>query len=257
MPVQLHYREAGTGEALILLHGLFGAGTNLNVLGREFASSFRVVQPDLRNHGASPHDPRMDYPAMAGDLLALLNQLQIRQSHLAGHSMGGKVAMTVALLHPERVTSLVVLDIAPVPYPPGHADIIDAAAGLPLDALGSRRDADAALARRIEDPALRGFILQNLRKHGSGYQWRLNWSVIRERLAEISGFPHFDTPYPGPALFLHGANSRYVQARNEPEIRRLFPAARISAVAGAGHWLHADQPSAVVATMREFLEKVG
>lgn len=251
--VELNYQTRGEGEPLLILHGLYGSNSNWNQHARRLAERYRVILPDLRNHGRSPHSEVMTYPAMAEDLRALLDTLGLEQALVLGHSMGGKAAMTLALQQPERVRALIAADIAPVTYRHEHDQIISALQGLDLARVGSRADADAALRDDLPNPMVRQFLLTNLERRDDAYGWRIPLDVLARSLPAIEGWPEPEGEYRGPALFLHGAESDYVLAEYEPAIRRYFPAARVEALAGAGHWLHVEQPEAFAAALDRFL----
>ncbi len=254
----LHAVEAGTqqGDAapLVLLHGLFGAAANFGAIQRRLASAGRVIAFDLRNHGCSPHDPAMPYAAMAADVLDSLAALGAPRAALIGHSMGGKVAMAAALMQPDRVSRLVVADIAPVRYAPAFRGFLGAMLAIPLAPGLRRADADAALASAVPDARVRSFLLQNL-QFGPAPHWRIGLQEIAANLPEIEGW---ETPqhaeYAGPTLVLRGERSDYVQPAHRPAIRALFPAVRFTSLKGAGHWLHADAPDAFVAVLQAFLD---
>ncbi len=238
------------GSPVVLLHGLFGSARNLGGVARALAASHRVISLDLRNHGDSPHDPAVDYDILAADVIETLDSLGEPNVSLVGHSMGGKVAMRLALQAPQRVRRLVVADIAPVPYPSHFGDY--ARAMLTLAPSLDRAAADALLAEAIPDKAVRGFLLHNFR---SGQGWRIGLAEIAATLPRIETW--HDQPgevFPGPTLFLTGANSAYVTPDDRPVIQRLFPAARFVAIKDAGHWLHSEQPAAFNATLAAFLQ---
>ena len=86
---------------VILLHGLFGSLDNLRRVGRSLSGSYPTYSLDLRNHGQSPHAAAMNYPAMAADVFEFMQDQQITCANVLGHSMGGKVAMQMALQKPE------------------------------------------------------------------------------------------------------------------------------------------------------------
>lgn len=251
--VELYCTETGSGAPVILLHGLFGNSGNLRAIARALAGNFRVLTPDLRNHGRSPHSDIMDYPALAADIIALLDKHAIQTAAIIGHSLGGKVAMATALLHPQRVDRLTALDIAPVRYERSANDIIQRLLDLPLAEISGRAEADKLLAKDISDERVRGFLLQNLEPADPGFQWRINLTALREHRSTLGGFPDLLEPYTGPALFLHGGESNYVRPEHHEVIRRYFPNAQIEPVAGAGHWLHIERRSAVVNTLLDFL----
>ncbi len=243
MPLPLHFREYGDGGGvLVLLHGLFGSSANWGSIARSLSSRYRVLVPDLRNHGQSPHAPEMDYSSMGTDLLGLLDSLEIGYCLLVGHSMGGKVAMHLALQQPQRIRGLAVVDIAPVAYRHDFSLILDAMESIDPAALRDRSDADRRLAATVPEEGVRGFLLQNLVRTGSAWAWRINLPALREGMSDITGF---DQPagmsYPGPAHFIFGERSDYVRPDAEPVIREMFPQARFCPVADAGHWVYAEQ----------------
>jgi esterase len=168
--------------------------------------------------------------------------------------MGGKAAMWLALTEPERVRELVVADVAPVSYGHRFDAIVEALSGLDLPALSNRREADALLARTLPDPGLRGYLLQSLVREADGWRWRLDLSALAASMEEIPGFPDpGDRQYAGPALFVYGTESDYLQAGHLPRIRRLFPLARLRAIPGAGHWVYSDRPDAFVRALESVL----
>ncbi|MDP9095430.1 MAG: alpha/beta fold hydrolase [Pseudomonadota bacterium] len=253
----LHTTDLGEGPAAIILHGLFGTSSNFATIQRRLAVGRRVITMDLRNHGRSPQDPVMDYPIMAADVLETMASLGLDQAALIGHSMGGKVVMQAALRHPERVARLLIADIAPVEYPPRYRGITDAMLALPLDAGLTRSTADAALADAVPDPAMRQFLLSNLR-FGAAPSWRIGLRAIADALPAIEGWAWpGEGVYAGPTLVLRGEQSDYIKSDDRPIFREFFPAARFASLRAAGHWLHADAPDAFVATVDAFLPRLG
>ena len=251
--VQLHCDARGEGAGVVLVHGLYGSGNNFRRHANWLAEHFRVLSPDLRNHGRSPHHPDMSYPAMAADLAALLDAEGLDQATLVGHSMGGKAAMALALTHPERVAGLVVVDIAPVAYDHDQAGILQAMADVDLARVASRGDADRQLRAAVPEAGVRQFLLTNLERADGGWRWRLPLDILADALPVILDFPEPGSPYTGPTLFLHGAASDYVSPRHHEAIRRHFPEARIQGLDGVGHWVHAEAPEAFEAELRRFL----
>jgi pimeloyl-ACP methyl ester carboxylesterase len=257
--VKLNFREfpaeSCEGRPLVLLHGLFGSSSNWVSIARQLCERFRVIVPDLRNHGRSPHADEVGYPAMSEDLVGLLDDLNLDAVGLVGHSMGGKVAMWTALHARDRVDALVVVDMAPVSYRHGFEDVLAPMRALPLEEITDRRDADRRLGIALPNPALRGYLLQNLQSEAGRWRWRLNLEALAEGVETIVSFP---TPKPnaqflGPALFLYGGESDYVRPEHQTQIQRLFPFARLRAVPGAGHWVYADKPAEFVQAVRAFL----
>jgi esterase len=255
MPLGLAGDEFGLGPPVAILHGLFGAGRNWRSVAQQLAARHRVLTFDLRNHGASPWADGMSYGEMVEDLRASLRARDIERAALLGHSMGGKVAMLTALLHPSEVDRLVVVDIAPAANPPTLLAYIRAMRTVDLSGVRRRGEADLQLAAAVPDPAERAFLLQNLVIGENAARWRLNLEAIERGFSQIVGFPDVPagTVYSGPALFVAGARSNYIQPEHEAEIRRLFRQARIMRIEDAGHWVHAEQPQAFLHAVAPFL----
>ncbi len=252
--MRLHMTEAGQGPPLVLLHGLFGQAQNWGGIQKALAPGHRVLALDLRNHGQSPHDAAMDYPSMAADVEETLAAAAALPATVLGHSMGGKVAMWLALTQPSAVSRLVVADIAPVDYPPGLRGHIAAMQAVPLAPGLTRREADAALAAGVPHAAERGFLLQSLRFEQDPPRWRLNLPAIAAAMPAIEGFaPPPGARYDGPVLFLGGENSRYIQPKHRAAILALFPRAQFATVPRAGHWLHAENPKDFLSAVQAFL----
>jgi pimeloyl-ACP methyl ester carboxylesterase len=252
----LHYRSYGDpgSRPLLLLHGLLGSSANWHSIARALERDFRVIVPDLRNHGRSPHSPDMDFPLMAADLAALIQRLELGAAELVGHSLGGKVAMQLALESPEMVRGLVVVDIAPVRYDQRFQAMIAALQGLDLANLDNRRQADRQLAGLLDDPGLRQYLLQNLVKEEGRWRWRMHLDGLIRAMPKLMDFPAVSRrQFPGPALFIYGGASEYVRPEHAGPIRERFPLARLRMVPGAGHWVYAEQPEAFLHTVTAFL----
>jgi pimeloyl-ACP methyl ester carboxylesterase len=270
----LHARTVGeSGPRVVFLHGLFGQGKNWTTAAKGLADGHRVTLLDLPNHGHSRWTERVDYLDMAAvvaDELASYGE----PVSLVGHSMGGKVAMQLALRRPELLRALVVVDIAPVEYPlqGGRTDDPDEEASpfaayiaamreLDLASLTSRAEADAALQSAVPSRMVRSFLLQSLSREGTGdgagWRWLLNLNLLARDLGELRRFP--DPPpgatFDGPVLWIAGANSHYVLPGDRARMDELFPATRLVRVKNAGHWVHSEQPEVFLETLRRFLEQ--
>ncbi len=219
-PMLLHATSypspAESALPLVLLHGFLGSGGNLHSLARRFSHARPVLVPDARNHGRSPHAATHTYPDLAADVRALLDAHGLAQAAVLGHSMGGKTAMHLALSQPERVARLIVVDAAPGRSPSAHADVLAALAAVDLDRARDRPEVEAALAARLDDAGLRGWLLKSLlRTPEGGFRWALNVPVLAGAAGDVGGpleptLPPAWRPYTGPALFVRGGRSRYV-----------------------------------------------
>lgn len=253
--IELHCEVNGEGEPLVLLHGLYGSGVNWRRYARRWSRGHRVIVPDLRNHGRSRHSARMDYRAMAADVARLIEAETDAPAAVLGHSMGGKVAMALALTHPGLVRGLIVADIAPVAYAGNdHDTIIAAMQAVDLATVGSRSDADGQLAECIDSHAVRQFLLTNLERSDDGWDWRLPLAILRRALPDILGWPAIDGHWDGPALFIHGARSPYVDKTGRQAIAAYFPEQELETLPDTGHWLHIEAPEAFTEAVEAFLD---
>ncbi len=254
--VDLYYKDYGDGPPFIILHGLLGSGGNWHTLSRNvFGQDFHVFTLDLRNHGRSPHTERMDYPSMAADVERFFQQHAIKQAYVLGHSMGGKAAMELALTDPGLVKRLIVVDVAPKAYPPRHEAILDALQSTDPSSAQSRDEVEKALEDKISSRTVRQFLMKNLAydKEQERYYWQMGLDAIVANYEHISGPVESERTYDGPTLFVRGEKSDYIQDEDLEDIRRLFPNARITIVAGAGHWVHAEQPDEFARVVVDFL----
>lgn len=256
MTVDLTSQDSGQGPPLVILHGLFGQARNWAAIAKGLQDQRRIIALDLRNHGTSPWADSMSYPEMAEDVADAIAALPDGRAEVLGHSMGGKVAMVLALKRPDLVQRLIVADIAPVDYRSGSLlPFVDAMLAVDPAEFSTRKEIDQALSGTVRDPGVRQFLLSNLTRDDGGiFRWTLNLQAIRAAMRELVGWPDVAGRYDGPTLFLAGGKSNYVQDSVEPEIRRLFPQAEVRRIAGAGHWIHAEAPQAVVAELKRFLQ---
>lgn len=249
--MKLNVIEMGEGSPVLLLHGLFGAARNWGGIQKRLAQRHRVVAPDLRNHGESPRAPG-GYAEMAADICEVIAARGLRRPAVLGHSMGGKVAMALALRHGDMVGRLIVADIAPVKYPPAMRTYLAAMRAIPLREGLTRKEADAALEPTIPEAGIRAFLLQSLDFSVSPLAWKLGLAELAESMPAIEDFTESGR-YEGPTLVLSGAESRYIRPDNHELFRRLFPQARFAVVEKAGHWLHADNPHGFLAEVEPAL----
>jgi pimeloyl-ACP methyl ester carboxylesterase len=252
--MRLAFTELGAGPPVVLLHGLLGAGRNFGAVQKALAAQGHcVLALDLRNHGESPHAETMDYAAMADDVAETLAAAGAEPAAIIGHSMGGKVAMLLALRHPAMVARLLVADIAPRAYPaPLFTRYVAAMRAIALRPGLTRRDADAALAEAVPAPALRAFLLQNLRFEENPPRWRVALDVLAAQMDSIGGWPEPPGRYDGQVLVLAGDASDYIGPEDHARFLALFPSARFATIR-AGHWLHAENPAAFLDQVTAFL----
>ncbi|SHF73245.1 esterase [Modicisalibacter ilicicola DSM 19980] len=255
--IELHHQDSGPREGvpLVVLHGLFGSADNWRSHVKQWQERRRVITVDLRNHGRSPHAPGMDYATMADDVLALLDRLDVPRCDLLGHSMGGKVAISVARLAPERLASLIVADIAPIAYGHDHDSVFTAMRRVEEGEPTSRKQADALMAEAVETPAVRMFLATNLVRDDDGVmRWRVGLDEIDDAYEDVAAAPAGEGAYHGPTLVLRGAHSDYVSDERLSDLKDVLPEAEIETL-DAGHWLHAEVPEAFQQAVNAFLER--
>lgn len=256
--LELNARITGQGDPVVLLHGLFGSLENLGGIARQLAPHFEVHALDLRNHGRSPHTDSLHYSAMADDVLHYLDQQGLSEIRLLGHSMGGKVGMTLALTAPARIKQLVVADIAPVHYEAHHDGVFAGLAAIDLAQLTSRQQAEEWLRPHVPETPVRQFLLKNLVKSGDGgFQWRLNLPSIVRHYPQILQGQHADHPFTGPVLFIKGGLSDYIKPCYKEHTASLFPNAQLKIIPGTGHWLHAEKPELFARLVLRFFNAEG
>ncbi|CAM6348006.1 esterase [Enterobacter intestinihominis] len=242
-------QSPNNNSPIVLVHGLFGSLDNLGVLARDLVTDHEILQVDMRNHGLSGRSEEMTYAAMAQDLRDTLDANNIQKATLIGHSMGGKAVMALTALAPERISGLVVIDVAPVNYDVRRHDEIFAAINAVTEAgVATRQQAAAVMREHLDEEGVVQFLLKSF----VDGQWRFNVPVLWDQYSHIVGWEAVPA-WPHPALFIRGGNSPYVTDAYRDALLAQFPQARAHVIAGAGHWVHAEKPDAVLRAIRRYL----
>lgn len=253
----LNFQRCGDPDnpkKLVILHGLFGSGSNWRSIARELCATHEVFCLDLRNHGDSPWDDEMDYLSLALDVEHFMKERQMYHPSVIGHSMGGKTAMMIAQDLRVPLHRLIVADIAPVPYSHSHMDLVRALQALDLSVAKNRTHIDEMLSAGVSEVSTRQFLLQNIRREESGYGWRLNLEAIAANMGALLDY-HNDHVSAVETLFLRGEHSDYVLPRHQAAIDARFPKSHVETIANAGHWLHAEKPRQVIDACARFLDR--
>lgn len=266
LTMKLYFRKYGNGPPLVILHGLYGSSDNWVTIAKKLSDTFTVYLPDQRNHGRSPHSEVHDYDSMRDDLYELVSDLTLKKFFLAGHSMGGKTAISFAVKWPEMLNGLLIADVSPfmnetigLSSYSQHSEILNAILSFDPGRISARGEAEKTLAETIPSEKIRGLILKNLQRTAGGtFTWKFNAVSLQKNLDKIMegierpvDFNHQITGF--PVIFLRGGDSDYIPPGDFRDIRNVFPAAEIVEIAGAGHWIHADQPDEVVKYLRRLL----
>jgi len=254
MSANLYASQLGAGSPLILLHGLFGSGANLGAVARALADSRTVFSLDLPNHGRSAWLDDATLPRMAEQVAAWMDERGLARAQFLGHSLGGKVAMQLALSQPARVAALVVADIAPVSYPPSHDQVFAALDAVAAAGCESRQAAAQLMREHLEEEAVIQFLLTSLRRDADGlYRWRFNLAGLKRDYDAARAAPVAAHPFEGPVLFVKGAESPYIVEAHRAAILERFPRAQLKVLPDCGHWLHAERPALFNSLVRRFL----
>ncbi len=252
--VALAKREYGVKEPLVIVHGLFGSGENWQSVAQSLAADFRVIVPDLRNHGDSPHAPYMDFETMAADLRALFDTLGIQSAHLMGHSLGVKVLLRFAMQWPDYAAKLVMVDMTAGKSKPRHAGVLDALLSIPSGVYRKRSAVDAALSDAIPNAHIRAFLLKGMQRNDDGaLYWKTNIEGLAENYRNLGAEVELATQPNREALLAYGGRSDYVNEEDVGKLRSSFPRLKIKRFPHAGHWLHVDAGNAFVEEARAFL----
>ncbi len=254
--MKLAYREFGTGQPLIILHGLFGQSDNWNTLAKRFAEKgFRVFAIDQRNHGLSPHSDEWNYQVMAQDLKEFIDTHNLHDIILLGHSMGGKTVMFFEQQYPNLAQKLIIVDIAPRAYDAHHDSVLKALNAVNFSEINTRKDAEAILGEYIPDLGTKQFLLKNIywrEDETKQMAWRFNLKAITKEYNNIGvSVPQFASST--ETLFIRGAKSNYITDEDEQNIASHFSNYKLKTIANSGHWVHAEQPEAFFNCVMEFI----
>lgn len=270
--MKLHVKRLGKGYPFIILHGLYGSGENWLTIAKNISGICEVFLVDQRNHGRSPHSEQHNYQALAEDLLEMMDDHGLSRAVILGHSMGGKAAMWFAARHPSRISRLIIADISPRSYLNNtldhnhsafHIKVMEAMLAVDFTKVNGLGDIDRQLENRLPDKQLRQFLLKNIeRESGAAYYWKLNITALLGNLDNLSaGLEPFlaegRTFDQFPVLFIRGENSHYILEPDLLMIRKLYPNAQIVTIKNAGHWLHTEQPAALVSIIKKQLLNSG
>jgi esterase len=252
--INLNYKIVGSGNPVIVLHGLFGMLDNWQSFAKSMEDEYMWIMVDQRDHGKSPFTKEFNYPVLADDLYHFLNNEGIYKTHIMGHSMGGKTAMQFAHDHFSFVDKLIVVDIAPKRYPGGHETIMQAMLTVPVDKADSRDDIFLHLSKDIKDESVVQFLMKNLQRNKNGvYRWKINIPLLYENYDTILGNIDVSHNIETDTLFVRGAESRYIEEEDLTLMKEIFPNSSLATIQGAGHWVHADKPKELASVIRDYL----
>ena len=247
--MELYFNKLGSGPPVIILHGFLGTSDNWITVARHFEDRFTFYLVDQRNHGRSPHSDSHTVEDMSADLRKLIIEQGIQDPILIGHSMGGKVIMQYSTEYPDDFNRLIVVDIAPKYYPPHHGHVFQGLNAVDISNLTSRGQADEQMSPYITNPATRQFLMKNLTRKEGGLSWKPNIPVLEKAADSIGKAIEGKAVTEKTVLFVRGSESDYILPEDRPQIKEMYPSAKILTIRDAGHWVHADQREAFIKTL--------
>ena len=255
--MDLYHKTIGSGEVVVILHGLFGMSDNWRSIAKIMADQYTVVIIDLPNHGRSPRLEEFTIPNVVGALTDFLNRKWMHRVSLIGHSLGAKVAMHTALHNDDLVERLVCVDMAPKSYAPGHQDVFEALHAVDLS-VTDRADVEEQLATYLDDHSVILFLMKNLQRAPHGFDWKFDLDVLTRDYANILVGVDEGLTFDGPTLFIKGGASDYIRLpEDESRIKSQFSDATIETIQGAGHWVHAQKKQDTLEVITNFLTRSG
>ena len=252
---KLNHKVFGSGEPIIIMHGLFGMLDNWQTIGKNLSNDYMVYLIDLRDHGKSDHTDKFNYPLLAQDVAEFMESEWIHNAHIIGHSMGGKTAIQLANDYPDMVKKLIVVDIGIKAYKGGHETILNALQSVPIDEVKSRQEVEDILSNTISDGSIRLFLMKNLSrdKKSGGYRWKMNLPLLIKHYDDILAGISLSEVIDTHTLIIRGGQSAYILDEDIPEISSHFSDVDIKTVVDAGHWVHADHPDELLSLVRSFI----
>lgn len=250
---KLNHKIIGQGDPIIVLHGLFGMLDNWQTFAKQLAEDYMVILVDQRDHGKSGHTDSFSYPLLADDLMEFMEDNWIHHASILGHSMGGKTAMQFAANHEDMLDKLIVVDIAPKVYRPGHNEIFEALNAVPIGEIKSRKEVDDILSTYIEEAGVKLFLMKNLRRNKQGgFNWKMNLPLLHREYSKILANVDITSKVTVPSLFVRGTKSHYID--EDEQLDNYFEHAELINIE-AGHWIHAEKPEELLTVVRAFLLK--
>ena len=261
--MDLFYRDFGKGSPIMFIHGLYGCSDNWLSIAKHFSVNHRLIIPDLRNHGNSFHSNEFSYDILIGDIISLIDSLNMSKISIIGHSMGGKIAMAIACKFPDLIDKLIIVDIAPVDYnnylTPAqtefHTSIINCFNNVRLNEIHSYTDLYNKLDKLKCSNNIKQLLAKNLRKNkDKSFEWKLNFKAIESNLSNILDNNIDDNHhYSEECTFIRGDLSDYVSNEVINTVNNFFPKAIIYTIPKAGHWIHSEQPNLLVKAIKQAL----
>ncbi|MBK9255093.1 MAG: alpha/beta fold hydrolase [Saprospiraceae bacterium] len=254
--MKLNYKIIGQGQPVIILHGLFGMLDNWQLIARKLEErDYMSILIDQRDHGRSPHTDTFNYQVLSDDLFEFMEDNGIHESIILGHSMGGKTAMQFALAHQNSVTKLIVVDMASKAYSGGHEQVFNALLDVNLNSVQSRSEVEEILMNHLNELSTVQFLMKNLSRSKEGqFEWKMNLSLLHTSYPDILAALDIHETVSVETLFIKGERSEYIMEDDKTTLKKQFPNAAFETIADAGHWVHADNPNALIESIIRFIE---
>lgn len=262
--MKLFIREYGSGDPMIIIHGMLGMSDNWITIANQFADKYKVFLPDMRNHGLSPHEDLHTFDSMAEDINQFLDDRKIDDAIFVGHSMGGKVVLNFSDKYPEKVNKAVIVDISPRNYGLNHfehkdlvdhAELLDYMSTLNLSAFKSRQEINSIIRQKYNKEFIVQLLQKNITKEANNiFRWKPNVKILRKSLSELSREIKInDSVCDIKSLFIFGSNSPYFTQDDYQYISQRFIDSEIKIIKGAGHAIHVEKKDDLIKEIKQFI----
>lgn len=252
-PVQLDFREKGKGNptTILFLHGYSDSWFSYSELMRKFPDKYHCIALSMRGHGNSP-SPSTGYGQddMVEDVIHFMNQHQLDKVVLVGHSMGSSIAMKMAVTHPERTISLVLLAaFASFDDKTFMPDLIKATEALkdPVNPLFIREFQESTIARKVSSSFLEAVIQESQKLEPEVWKQTIYGLMKADYELALSA-------YTKPVLLIWGEKDMLVPLDDQERLIKALPDARLHRYEKTGHAVHWERPGQVVGDITAFLE---
>ena len=261
------YLDEGSGEAIVLLHGIAGSSETWRSVMRPLSRNFRVVAPDLLGHGNSTK-PRSDYSlgALAVLVRDLLDELGITRATIVGHSLGGGIAMQFIYQHPDYGQRLILIasgGLGPdVGLPLRLASLPGAELVLPLIAPRQVSTAGYRLLAWMRKAGIESPRGEELWRHYSSLSdgptrqafLRTLRAVVDHRGQAVSALSRLTSRTDFPVMAIWGERDAIIPVAHAYAAQEMRPDVRLEVLANVGHFPHAERPAEVAELIKEFID---
>ncbi len=256
--IEAQCRVEEAKEDLIIIHGLFGMSDNWLKIGKELSVDRKIIIPDLRNHGRSPHSSEFSIPILSKDLIELIENENCVNPILLGHSLGGRIVADIAFNYSKIISKVIIADmnLGEIKLRAEHESLFFLMKNAPLSNMKSIGEIDKFLSIYVKSERIKMFILKNIHKNTEGiFDWKLNFPVLMGKFNQMMPKIDGEEKFTKPSLIIRGEKSDYVSDIAFKHIQEHFTDIRLKTISNASHWLHVDNPSQFINILKTFIQE--